>query len=115
MYNPWVFNFPLEPERSNKSKPDGVRAKYNSFTPFTPKYVEKNVTRSSDPAQVYIDRIRRRQIILQNRARDSHAKKEIEATHAKRVAEKARSAAGVLGQKHAREKGLWKLDKSAAK
>lgn len=115
MYNPWQFNFPLEPERSNESKPDGVRAKYNSSTPFTPEYVKENVTRSSDPVQLYAYRIRGRKILLRNRVRDSHAKKEIEATHAKRAAEKARSAAGVLGQKHAREKGLWKLDKSAAK
>ncbi|KAI0695896.1 RNase P/MRP, p29 subunit [Cytidiella melzeri] len=91
------------------------RFKLNSFTPFTPQYVTSNVTRSSDPAQLYASRVQGRQILLDNRVRDSRAKKEREAQKARRAADKSRSAAGVLGQKHAREKSLWKLDHSEAK
>lgn len=102
-------------KHDDEHKLDGVRAKYNSYTPFTPEYVKRNVTRSSDPTQLYANRVQGRQILLQNPVRDSRAKKEREASRARRVTDKARSAAGVLGQKQAREKGLWKLDKSAAK
>ncbi|KAI0093640.1 Rof/RNase P-like protein [Irpex rosettiformis] len=125
MYTTWPFAGASRTPTSSSSKslqglrddakPDGVRAKYNSVTPFTPEYVKGNATRSSDPAQLYANRIQGRQILLQNPPRDSRAKKEREANKARRAAHNARSAAGVLGQTHAREKGLWKLDKSAAK
>jgi ribonuclease P protein subunit POP4 len=88
------------------------RAQFTSDTPFTPSYVQANVTRSSNPYQLYTSRIQGRHILLENPVRDSRATKEREARRARRAAQKKRDAADVLSQKQAREKGLWKLDKS---
>lgn len=91
------------------------RIKLTSTTPFTPTYVKNNVTRSADPDQVYASRVRGRQLLLENPARESKAKKEREEKRAKRLAAKAKRAAGVISPRAARSNGLWKLDRAETK
>ncbi|OBZ75741.1 Ribonuclease P protein subunit p29 [Grifola frondosa] len=85
------------------------RVKLSISTPFTPTYVKGSVTRVADPAQAYASRIAGRQILLENPARTSRAKKEREQKDAKRVSEKARGKARIIAKHEARRRGLWKL------
>lgn len=85
------------------------RVKLTTAAPFTPTFVEHNVTRSSDPAQLYASRVRGRQILLDNPARESRTRKDRERKKAARAVHRARSDAGVIGKNQVREKGLWKL------
>ncbi|PIL23904.1 hypothetical protein GSI_13655 [Ganoderma sinense ZZ0214-1] len=91
------------------------RLKLDTTTPFIPGYVKNRVTRSSDPAQAYASRVQGRQILLENPARDSRAKKEREEKRARRTAERARKAVGVVSKKESRKRGIWKLRKEEAK
>ncbi|TFK92390.1 RNase P/MRP p29 subunit [Polyporus arcularius HHB13444] len=91
------------------------RLKIDSTTPFIPSYVKRSVTRSSDPAQTYASRVQGRQILLENPARESKAKKEREEKRAQRTAERTRKAAGVISKKDSRKQGLWKLQKDETK
>ncbi|KAF7793009.1 hypothetical protein EIP86_004114 [Pleurotus ostreatoroseus] len=88
------------------------RIKLNSTTPFTPTYVKNNVTQSADPAALYASRVKGRQILLDNPARGGKAKLEREAKKSKRIANKARSDADLIGRNQVRGKGLWKLARS---
>ncbi|KAI0336435.1 RNase P/MRP p29 subunit [Cubamyces sp. BRFM 1775] len=87
------------------------RLKFDSSTPFVPSYVKQNVSLSMNPSQAYASRVEGRQILLDNPARDSKAKKEREEKRAKRAAERARKAAGMMSLKEGRRKGLWRLRK----
>ncbi|KAI0341688.1 RNase P/MRP p29 subunit [Trametopsis cervina] len=91
------------------------RVTFNSFTPFTPTYVSRNVTRSSDPRSLYQSRVQGRHILLENSTNNSRAEKQREARRARRAADKSRAAAGVMGHAQAREKSLWKLDRSESR
>ncbi|KAI0721687.1 RNase P/MRP, p29 subunit [Cerioporus squamosus] len=91
------------------------RLKIDSTTPFIPSYVKRSVTRSSDPVQAYASRVQGRQILLENPARESKAKKEREEKRDQRAAERARKAAGAISKKESRKKGLWKLQKEETK
>ncbi|KAI1795965.1 RNase P/MRP, p29 subunit [Ganoderma leucocontextum] len=91
------------------------RLKLDTTTPFIPNYVRSSVTRSSDPSQAYASRVQGRQILLENPARDSKAKKEREEKRTKRTAERARRAAGVISKKESRKRGIWKLRKEETK
>ncbi|KAL4269223.1 Ribonuclease P protein subunit [Pleurotus pulmonarius] len=98
---------PLPPIRNQKLK-------LTSKDPFTPTYVQANLTAGTDPATTYEQRVKNRQLLLENPVRDSRAKKERLEKKAKKKAEKER-VAGVLGKKDARLKGVWRLDESQAK
>ncbi|KAI0361994.1 RNase P/MRP p29 subunit [Trametes cingulata] len=91
------------------------RLKFDSSTPFTPSYVKRNVTRSTDPAQAYASRVEGRQILLDNPARESKAKKAREEQRAKRTSERARKAAGIMGKREGERRAVWKLRKEEAK
>ncbi|KAH9951325.1 RNase P/MRP p29 subunit [Amylocystis lapponica] len=93
---------------------DNQRVKLSSSTPFTPTYVKGNV-RSTDPAQIYASRIRGRQLLLENPARESKAKREREEKREKRRAEKANKAARVISSRAAGSSGLWRLDREETK
>lgn len=97
------------------SPTNNQRIKFNSSTPFTPTFVKANVTRSSDPAQIYTSRVQGRQILLDNPLRESRTKQERAARKARNSASKARAQAGVIGKKEAKQKGLWKLAKNETK
>ncbi|KAH8099486.1 RNase P subunit p29-like protein [Cristinia sonorae] len=81
------------------------RVRLNSQTPFTPKYVKDNVTRSSDPALLYASRVQGRQLLLGNPPRESRAKKERDLKKAR----KSSSKVGVVGGREAKTKSIWKL------
>ena len=83
------------------------RVKLNSDTPFTPEYVKNNVTRSSDPAQLYASRVKGRQILLDNPVRENKAKKERDEQKARRAASKKRSDADVIARNTARRTGRY--------
>jgi len=89
----------------------GQRLKLTSIAPFTPEYVQASLTQSSDPVGIYNSRIKGRQIILENPARESKAKQQRDEKRAKVAAEKAKKKAGIMGRKEASEKGTWKLEK----
>jgi hypothetical protein len=89
----------------------GQRLKLTSVAPFTPEYVQASLTQSSDPVGIYNSRIKGRQIILENPARDSKAKQQRDEKRAKLAAEKAKKKAGIMGRREASEKGTWKLEK----
>ncbi|TBU32399.1 RNase P/MRP, p29 subunit [Dichomitus squalens] len=91
------------------------RLKLDTTTPFIPHYVKSSVTRSSDPAQAYASRVQGRQILLENPARGSKAKKEREEKRAKRTAERVRRVAGVISMQEGRKRGIWKLRKEERK
>lgn len=77
----------------------------NSETPFTPKYIKDNVTRASDPTQVYASRVKGRQLLLDKPSRESRAKKEKEAQKIRKTSNKA----GVVGSRDSHNKNVWKL------
>ncbi|KAH9901293.1 RNase P/MRP p29 subunit [Cubamyces lactineus] len=91
------------------------RLKFDSSTPFVPGYVKRNVSLSMNPSQAYASRVEGRQILLDNPARDSKAKKEREEKRAKRAAERARKAVGVIGLQEGKRRGLWQLQKEETK
>jgi len=64
---------------------------------------------------MYNTRVKGRQILLENPARESRAKKELEAKRAAKKKEKERKKLGIIGKKEAKEKGVWKFDESQAK
>ncbi|TCD69719.1 hypothetical protein EIP91_006486 [Steccherinum ochraceum] len=82
------------------------RVRLSSQTPFTPRFVQENVTRSSDPAHVYASRVQGRQLLLDNPSRDSAAaKKKRESKKTRKTSQKA----GVVGSKELGSKAVWKL------
>jgi ribonuclease P protein subunit POP4 len=83
--------------------------------PFTPEYVKKNVTRSSDPAQLYASRVKGRQILLDNPVRQNKAKEQREEKKARHANAKKRSEAGVIAHNTARRKDLWKASPTERK
>ncbi|KIJ62978.1 hypothetical protein HYDPIDRAFT_168910 [Hydnomerulius pinastri MD-312] len=91
----------------------GKRLKLTTEAPFTPTYVQKSLTLSSDPAGIYASRIKDRHVLLENPARESRAKKERAAKRARQRAERSRKMVKALGRSVAEAKGLWKLEKSA--
>ena len=54
-------------------------------------------------------------MLLENPARDSRAKKELEEKRAIKKKEKERKKLGIIGKREAKEKGVWKFDASQAK
>ena len=89
--------------------------KLTSAAPFTPEYVQASLTQSSDPVGIYNSRIKGRQIILENPARESKAKQQRDQKRAKIAAERAKKRAGIMGRREAKEKGVWKLEKEQMK
>jgi len=74
-----------------------------------------SLSESSDPVGIYNSRIKNRQIILENPARQSKAKQQRDDKRARMAAEKARKKAGIIGRRGASEKGTWKLEKEQTK
>ncbi|KAI0637063.1 RNase P/MRP, p29 subunit [Trametes polyzona] len=91
------------------------RLRFDGSTPFIPNYVKRSVTRSTDPAQAYASRVEGRQILLDNPARESKAKKAREEQRARRTSERARRAAGVISKTEGNQKGVWRLQKGETK
>ncbi|EPQ53887.1 RNase P subunit p29-like protein [Gloeophyllum trabeum ATCC 11539] len=83
------------------------RLTITSTAPFTPTYVQSHLT-TSDPAGTYASRISGKQIMLENPAKESKAKKERDEKKARRKEAKAKAGQGLL----AVQRGPWRLHKS---
>ena len=65
---------------------------------------------------MYNDRVKGRQLLLENPARNSRAKKELDRKRAMRRKEREKKKlGGVISKKKAKEMGIWKLDEEQAK
>ncbi len=64
---------------------------------------------------MYNTRVKGRQILLANPARDSRMKKELEEKRAQRKRERDRKKFGVMAKEEARERGLWRLHENQTK
>jgi len=64
---------------------------------------------------MYNTRVKGRQILLENPARESRWKKQLEEKRARKRTEKQKKKLGVISKKEASETGLWRFDKSQAK
>ncbi|TFY57749.1 hypothetical protein EVG20_g8421 [Dentipellis fragilis] len=100
--------------RSEPGETNG-RATFTSALPFTPRYVQNNLAGVPDPATTYQERVRKRQIMLENPQKASRERLEREANQSRKQAAKAARRLGVMNRKEATEKGLWKLKKEETK
>ncbi|KAF9049107.1 RNase P/MRP p29 subunit [Panaeolus papilionaceus] len=91
------------------------RLRFTSSAPFTPTYVVQNLSQVSDPMEIYNSRIKGRQILLENPARDSKTKLAAQAKRERRKAHKEKAKLGIIGKKEAKEKGVWAFDNNQAK
>ncbi|KDR72179.1 hypothetical protein GALMADRAFT_213246 [Galerina marginata CBS 339.88] len=64
---------------------------------------------------MYTARVKGRMMLLENPARESRAKKELEAKRVVRKKEREKKKLGVIGKRGAKERGVWKFDESQAK
>ncbi|CAA7265715.1 unnamed protein product [Cyclocybe aegerita] len=93
----------------------GQRLQFTTSAPFTPTYVTSNLSLASDPTEMYNNRVKGRQILLENPAKESKAKKELDRRREIRKKERERKKLGKIGKREAKEKGVWKFDESQAK
>ncbi|KAG6879462.1 hypothetical protein C0992_002465 [Termitomyces sp. T32_za158] len=94
---------------------DNKRFKLNSNAPFTPAYVTSQLTQTADASGMYASRVKGRQMLLENPARESRAKKELQEKREKQRALKEKKRGNAMGKREAKEKGVWRFDKSQAK
>jgi len=87
------------------------------MTPYSSisRHFVKSHLQTSDPGGMYASRVQGRQILLENPARESRAKKELTEKRARQKAEKERKKKGGIGKREAREKGVWRLDETQTK
>lgn len=64
---------------------------------------------------MYAMRVKGRQILLENPARESRAMKELEEKRMRKRRDKDNKKLGVIGKREAKEKGVWEFDKTQAK
>lgn len=98
--------------------PQTDRIRLTSDAPFTPTYVEARLSKKHvDPGSIYASRVKGRQIMLDNPARESQRRKSQEEKKQRVRAEKQKRKArrDVLGKREAKAKGLWKLEGEQAK
>lgn len=94
----------------------GSRLTFKSSSPYIPQYVTSNLTASSDPDTKYLDRVKGRQLLLENPVHDSRKRKEEEEQREKaHERKKQQQRARGMGKREAEAKGVWKLDKEQAK
>lgn len=82
---------------------------------YTQTYVTSNLSLSSDPAGMYASRVKGRQILLENPARESRAMKKLEEKRMRKRRDKEKKKLGIIGKREAKEKGVWKFDDAQAK
>lgn len=64
---------------------------------------------------MYASRVKGRQILLENPARESRAMKELEEKRMRKRKNKEKKKLGIIGKREAKEKGVWKFDNEQAK
>ncbi|KZT22414.1 RNase P/MRP, p29 subunit [Neolentinus lepideus HHB14362 ss-1] len=101
---------PVNPYAPLPLPPRNARITLTSASPFTPTYVQSHL-RTSDPAGTYASRISGKQIMLENPAKESKAKKEREEKKRRRKEAKKKKGLGVGSV----VRGSWKLNKEQSK
>ncbi|KII88510.1 hypothetical protein PLICRDRAFT_41664 [Plicaturopsis crispa FD-325 SS-3] len=91
------------------------RVKLSSAAPFTPTYVQANLTQSSDPAGLYASRIQGRQILLENPAQKSKASEQRNEKRKRDADAKQKRSSRVMTARTAQARGMWKLEKTQIK
>ena len=91
------------------------RLRFSTSNPFTPTYVTSNLSLSSDPMGMYAARVKGRQILLENPARESRAMKELDEKRIRKKRDKEKKKLGIIGKREAKEKDIWKFDEAQAK
>lgn len=64
---------------------------------------------------MYASRVKGRQILLENPARESRAMKELEEKRVRKKRDKEKKKRGIIGKREAKEKSVWKFDQAQAK
>ena len=64
---------------------------------------------------MYASRVKGRQILLENPARESKAMKELEEKRMRKRRDKEKKKLGIIGKREAKEKSIWKFDQAQAK
>jgi ribonuclease P protein subunit POP4 len=64
---------------------------------------------------MYASRVKGRQILLENPARESRAMKQLEEKRMRKRRDKEKKKLGIIGKREAKEKGVWKFDTAQAK
>lgn len=64
---------------------------------------------------MYASRVKGRQILLENPARESRAMKELQEKRMRSKRDKEKKKLGIIGRREAKEKGVWKFDEAQAK
>lgn len=64
---------------------------------------------------MYASRVKGRQILLENPARESKAMKKLEEKRMRKKRDKGKKKLGIIGKREAKEKGIWKFDDAQAK
>lgn len=102
----------LVPDQRSLSSQDAQETtiSLSSSAPFAPSFVIASLTQSSDPTAIYTSRVKGRTMLLDNPARDSRLKKEMEAKSELRKKEKERRKLGIVGRRKRQERGIWKFD-----
>lgn len=77
--------------------------------------MKSNLTATSDPGGVYANRVQGRHILLDNPVQDPQKRKGDEDKQMKARQVRKRKKLKVIGKREAKEKGVWKLDKTQAK
>ncbi|KAF9522153.1 RNase P/MRP, p29 subunit [Crepidotus variabilis] len=91
------------------------RLRFSTSSPFTPNYVSSNLSGSSDPMAMYNARVKGRQILLENPAKESRLRKMQEERRTKKMTQKERKKVGLIGRREAKQKGVWKFDSAQAR
>lgn len=64
---------------------------------------------------MYAARVKGRQILLENPARESRAMKELDEKRIRKKRDKEKKKLGIIGKREAKEKGIWKFDEAQAR
>lgn len=90
----------------------GQKATFTSSSPFVPTYVQSHTPTN---ASAYTSRVQGKQILLENPARESRAKKLRDAKRARQQRDEIRRKAGVMSRREAKRSGAWTFDKREIK
>jgi len=119
-------SFPKSPQdgRGAETTFQPIHLQFSSSAPFTPTYINSNLSLSSDPAAAYSTRVKGKHLLLDNPSTTSMSEgcaKQEQKVKERKEKNKARKAArDGLGARPkrprvVREKGLWRLNESQAK
>jgi len=89
------------------------RTRISSHATFTPPFVMSQLTQASDPANTYENRVKGRQIFLENPVRQSKLRKQLEEKQQQRQTQE--QELGITSKRREKEHGFWRFDESQIK